>query len=133
MRVARPTDNLAAAADMYAKGLGFTVLAQFTDAAAVNNSDLDVLHKSSLPDAHTQPYAETDPMASRARVASRRTEMTMSRQYLASMALALATLVVGSGIMGCGDAGSGSGAGGRTGGPLPKADAVDVTYYYLPG
>ena len=29
MRVARPTDNLAAIAEMYAKGLGFTVLAQF--------------------------------------------------------------------------------------------------------
>jgi hypothetical protein len=31
MRVARPTDNLAAIAEMYAKGLGFTVLAQFED------------------------------------------------------------------------------------------------------
>ena len=31
MRVARPTDNLAAIAEMYAKGLGFTVLAQFQD------------------------------------------------------------------------------------------------------
>ena len=31
MRVARPTDNLAAIADMYAKGLGFTVLAEFAD------------------------------------------------------------------------------------------------------
>ena len=31
MRVARPTDNLAAIAEMYAKGIGFTVLAQFED------------------------------------------------------------------------------------------------------
>jgi len=31
MRVARPTDNLAAIAEMYAKGLGFTVIAQFQD------------------------------------------------------------------------------------------------------
>ncbi|MGB9474585.1 MAG: hypothetical protein WCE87_05885 [Candidatus Udaeobacter sp.] len=29
MRVARPTDNLTAIAEMYAKGLGFTVLARF--------------------------------------------------------------------------------------------------------
>ena len=29
MRVARPTDNLALIAEMYAKGLGFAVLAQF--------------------------------------------------------------------------------------------------------
>jgi hypothetical protein len=31
MRVARPTDHLAAIAAMYAQGLGFTVLAEFTD------------------------------------------------------------------------------------------------------
>ena len=31
MRVARPTDNLEAIAAMYAKGLGFSVLAQFDD------------------------------------------------------------------------------------------------------
>ena len=31
MRVARPTDNLAAIADMYTRGLGLTVLATFTD------------------------------------------------------------------------------------------------------
>ena len=31
MRVARPTDNLEAIAAMYAKGLGFTVLARFED------------------------------------------------------------------------------------------------------
>jgi hypothetical protein len=31
MRVARPTDNLAAIAEMYAKGLDLTVLAQFED------------------------------------------------------------------------------------------------------
>src|SRR5262245_48143512 len=31
MRVARPTDNLPAIADMYARGLGFTILAQFSD------------------------------------------------------------------------------------------------------
>jgi Glyoxalase/Bleomycin resistance protein/Dioxygenase superfamily len=31
MRVARPTDNLAAIAEMYAKGLGFAVLAEFKD------------------------------------------------------------------------------------------------------
>jgi len=53
--------------------------------------------------------------------------MTAARRYFVSAAFALATLVVGSGIMGCG------GAGGRASGPLPKADAVDVTYYYLPG
>jgi hypothetical protein len=29
MRVVRPTDNLAAIAEMYAKGLGFDVLAEF--------------------------------------------------------------------------------------------------------
>ncbi|HEY2569740.1 MAG TPA: VOC family protein [Candidatus Udaeobacter sp.] len=31
LRVARPTDNLTAIAEMYAKGLGFTVLARFED------------------------------------------------------------------------------------------------------
>jgi hypothetical protein len=31
MRVARPTNNLSAIADMYARGLGLTILAQFTD------------------------------------------------------------------------------------------------------
>ncbi len=31
MRVARPTYNLAALADMYAKGLGFAILGKFTD------------------------------------------------------------------------------------------------------
>ena len=31
MRVARPTDNLPVVAEMYAKGLGFTVLAEFAD------------------------------------------------------------------------------------------------------
>jgi hypothetical protein len=31
MRVARPTDNLAGIAAMYANGLGFTVLAEFAD------------------------------------------------------------------------------------------------------
>jgi hypothetical protein len=31
LRVARPTDNLAAIAAMYARGLGFTVLTEFTD------------------------------------------------------------------------------------------------------
>jgi hypothetical protein len=31
MRVARPTDNLAAIAEMYAKGLGFAVLSEFKD------------------------------------------------------------------------------------------------------
>jgi prolyl oligopeptidase len=31
MRVARPTDNPAAIAEMYAKGLGFAVLAEFKD------------------------------------------------------------------------------------------------------
>jgi hypothetical protein len=31
MRVARPTDNLVAIAEMYAKGLGFAVLAEFKD------------------------------------------------------------------------------------------------------
>ena len=31
MRVARPTDHLAAIAQMYTQGLGFTVLAEFTD------------------------------------------------------------------------------------------------------
>ncbi len=31
LRIARPTDNLAATTDMYAPGLGFIVLAQFTD------------------------------------------------------------------------------------------------------
>src|SRR5215475_4596238 len=31
LRVARPTDHVAAIAEMYATGLGFTVLAQFED------------------------------------------------------------------------------------------------------
>jgi hypothetical protein len=31
MRVARPTDNLAEIGEMYSKGLGFTMLAQFID------------------------------------------------------------------------------------------------------
>jgi hypothetical protein len=31
MRVSRPTDNLAGITEMYVKGLGFTVLAQFTE------------------------------------------------------------------------------------------------------
>ncbi len=33
VRVARPTDNLASIAEMYANGLGFTTLAQFEDHA----------------------------------------------------------------------------------------------------
>jgi hypothetical protein len=36
MRVARPTDNLAAIAEMYAKGLGFDVLAEFEDHRGFN-------------------------------------------------------------------------------------------------
>jgi hypothetical protein len=36
MRVARPTDNLKVIAGMYAKGLGFTVLAQFKDHRGFN-------------------------------------------------------------------------------------------------
>jgi hypothetical protein len=36
MRVARPTDNLRVIAGMYAKGLGFTVLAQFEDHRGFN-------------------------------------------------------------------------------------------------
>ncbi len=36
MRVARPTDNLAAIAEMYAKGLGFAVLAEFKDHRGVD-------------------------------------------------------------------------------------------------
>jgi hypothetical protein len=55
--------------------------------------------------------------------------MIVSRQYFVSLAFALATLVVGGGTIGCG----GAGTGGSTSGPLPKEDAVDVTYYYLPG
>ena len=31
LRVARPTDHLAVIAEMYATGLGFTILAQFHD------------------------------------------------------------------------------------------------------
>ena len=44
-------------------------------------------------------------------------------------AFALATLVAVGGVVGCGDAGSS-----RSGGAVTaKADAVEVTYYYLPG
>jgi hypothetical protein len=57
--------------------------------------------------------------------------MRVSRQCFTSVAFALATFVVGSGILGCGVPGSGSR--GSAGVPLAKADAVDVTYYYLPG
>ena len=52
--------------------------------------------------------------------------MTGARRYLVSGAFALATLVAGSGVVGCG-------GGGGASAPLPKAAAVDVTYYYLPG
>ena len=53
----------------------------------------------------------------------------ISRRSFVSVAFALATLVVVGGGLGCGGAG-----GGRNGGvPLPKADVVDVTYYFLPG
>ena len=31
LRIARPTDHLAVIAEMYATGLGFTILAQFED------------------------------------------------------------------------------------------------------
>lgn len=60
-----------------------------------------------------------------------RTKMRVSRQSFAGVAFALATLFVGSGIMGCGGGGGGSGGSAST--PLPRAEAVDVTYYYLPG
>jgi hypothetical protein len=40
MRVARPTDNLAAITKMYAKGLGFKVLASFTDHAGFDGAIL---------------------------------------------------------------------------------------------
>jgi len=52
-----------------------------------------------------------------------------SRRSFVSVAFALATLVVASGGVGCGGAGGGRNAGA----PLPKADVVDVTYYFLPG
>jgi hypothetical protein len=52
----------------------------------------------------------------------------ISTRGFVSVAFALAALTVVGGGMGCG------GAGGRNAGaPLPKADVVDVTYYYLPG
>ncbi len=41
MRVARPTGNLAAIAEMYAKGLGFMVLAQFQDHEGFDGVILD--------------------------------------------------------------------------------------------
>src|SRR4029077_10776292 len=41
MRVVRPTDNLAAIAEMYAKGLGFDVLAEFEDHRGFDGVILD--------------------------------------------------------------------------------------------
>ena len=47
------------------------------------------------------------------------------RRYLVGMTFAVAMLAIGGGILGCGGGGADT--------PLPKADAIDVTYYYLPG
>jgi hypothetical protein len=43
LRIARPTDNLAAIAAMYVKGLDFTVLAQFQDHAGFDGIILGTL------------------------------------------------------------------------------------------
>jgi len=53
----------------------------------------------------------------------------ISSRCFVSVAFALATLAVVGGGMGCNGAGSGRNAGA----PLPKANVVDVTYYFLPG
>ena len=55
--------------------------------------------------------------------------MVISKRSRVGAALVLATTIVMGGVVGCGDAGSSRGAGAVT----DKADAVVVTYYYLPG
>jgi ABC-type glycerol-3-phosphate transport system substrate-binding protein len=54
--------------------------------------------------------------------------MRNSRGSRVAASLALAMLVATGGLAGCGGAGSGDRAA-----VVTKADAVDVTYYYLPG
>jgi hypothetical protein len=53
----------------------------------------------------------------------------LSREFRAGSVWALAVIGVVAWIVGCGggDRGRGQGA------PMAKADAVEVTYYYLPG
>ena len=55
--------------------------------------------------------------------------MVISRSFCVGAAYALATFVAIGGVVGCGNAGSNRGGGAVT----AKADAVEVTYYYLPG
>jgi len=55
--------------------------------------------------------------------------MMTSKQSIVGAAFALATLVAACVFLGCGGAEDGRGDGAVT----AKADAVDVTYYYLPG
>ena len=55
--------------------------------------------------------------------------MVISRRSRVGAAFALATLIAVGEFVGCGDSGSS-----RSGGEVTaKADAVEVTYYYLPG
>src|SRR5215831_13680274 len=59
MRVARPTDNLAAIADMYVKGLGLTVLIQFEDHRGFDGSSLPYLKEERSLD---RPAADWRPL-----------------------------------------------------------------------
>jgi ABC-type glycerol-3-phosphate transport system substrate-binding protein len=60
--------------------------------------------------------------------------MMKSRASRASATLALAMLLASGGVVGCGGGGSGSSSDGEVGSSaIPKAEAVDVTYYFLPG
>jgi len=57
-----------------------------------------------------------------------------TRRSRVGAALAIAMLLAGAGVVGCGSGGSG-GAGDSEGASavIAKVDAVDVTYYFLPG
>ena len=55
--------------------------------------------------------------------------MPHSRTRRGALSLALAALVVAGAVVGCGDAGNRA----RAGSAAVRAEAVVVTYYYLPG
>jgi YycE-like N-terminal domain len=60
LRVARPTDHLAAIAEMYARGLDFTVLAQFEDHDGFDGIILGHPHQPYHLEFTTQPGHQVD-------------------------------------------------------------------------
>ena len=67
LRVARPTDHLTAIAEMYATGLGFSILAEFHDhdgfdgiILQIGDGRYDVSFGPGLRLGHTQPCEQGD-------------------------------------------------------------------------